>query len=66
MGLRGVCFGVGEQEEASVLVISRFSGVFLLIMYIQLLIFQVRDVNPSFNTIALNRRLQQRCTVYAV
>lgn len=29
------------QEKADLLIVSRFSGVFLLIMYVQLLIFQV-------------------------
>lgn len=66
VGLRDLYFDVGNQEADSVLVVSRFSGVFLLIMYIQLLIFQVREVSPLVDTIALDNRLQQRCRVYAV
>lgn len=39
--VRRVPLNVTRQEVDSILVVSRFSGVFLLIMYIQLLIFQV-------------------------
>lgn len=31
------------QDEESILMVSRFSGIFLLIMYIQLLVFQVKQ-----------------------
>lgn len=41
--LLNVCSACWLQEEGRVLLVSRFSGVFLLIMYIQLLIFQVRQ-----------------------
>lgn len=50
----------GKQEEETVLAISRFSGVFLLIMYIQLLIFQVSESEPVFNT--NNSRLTGACS----
>lgn len=43
------------QDEGRILIVSRFSGVFLLIMYVQLLIFQVRP--PADMKSSTSRRL---------
>lgn len=54
---RALRFSRFLQEKDDLLIVSRFSGVFLLIMYVQLLIFQVSrgllDDNAMISTCAV-------------